>query len=218
MVESADIGLTGLAVMGQNLARNIASHGYRVVAHNRTKATTDAFVAGLRSDEPLTGVGTLTELVQALSRPRKIIIMVKAGRPVDAVLDELLPLLEPGDIVMDGGNSFFRDTVRREQRAGEFGVQFLGVGISGGEEGALKGPSIMPGGERSAYDEVAPILTSIAAKVDGESCCTYIGPGGAGHYVKMVHNGIEYADIQLIAEAYDLLRQVLSLPASELAD
>ena len=204
MVDSAEIGLTGLAVMGQNLARNIASRGVPVVVHNRTVATTDAFIEGLRSDEPITGVHSLPELVGALNRPRQIILMVKAGPPVDAVLDELLPLLEPDDIVVDGGNSFFTDTVRRQRRAAEHGVAFLGVGISGGEE--------------RAYRRVEPILTRIAAVVDGEPCCTYIGPGGSGHYVKMVHNGIEYADIQLIAEAYDLLRQALGLSAKELSD
>jgi 6-phosphogluconate dehydrogenase len=215
---SAEIGLTGLAVMGQNLARNIASRGIPVVAHNRTAAVTDAFLAGLREDEPLTGAASLEELVERLRHPRKIIVMVKAGGPVDAVLEQLLPLLEPGDVVMDGGNSFYADTVRRQQRAADRGIAFLGVGISGGEEGALRGPSIMPGGDRQAYALVEPILTRIAAQVDGVPCCTYIGPGGSGHYVKMVHNGIEYADIQLIAEAYDVLRRVLGLSAKELAD
>jgi 6-phosphogluconate dehydrogenase len=218
MANSAEIGLTGLAVMGQNLARNIASRGIPVVVHNRTTATTDAFLAGLRSDEPLTGVPTVQEMVASLRPPRKIIVMVKAGLAVDAVLDQLLELLEPGDVVIDGGNSFFSDTVRREKRAAERGVALLGVGISGGEEGALRGPSIMPGGDRDAYALVEPIFNGIAAQVDGVPCCTYIGPGGAGHYVKMVHNGIEYADIQLIAEAYDVLRRVLGLSAKELAD
>jgi 6-phosphogluconate dehydrogenase len=215
---AAEIGLTGLAVMGQNLARNIASRGIPVLVHNRTAATTDAFLVGLRSDEPLTGAATLEELAAGLKRPRKIIIMVKAGPPVDAVLDQLLELLEPGDVVIDGGNSFYPDTVRREQLAAQRGVAFLGVGISGGEEGALRGPSIMPGGDRKAYELVEPILTRIAAQVDGVPCCSYIGPGGSGHYVKMVHNGIEYADIQLIAEAYDVLRRVGGLSAKELAD
>jgi 6-phosphogluconate dehydrogenase len=218
MVDSAEIGLTGLAVMGQNLARNIASRGIPVVAHNRTTVVTDAFLAGLRKDEPLTGVPTLPELVERLRRPRKILIMVKAGPAVDAVLEQLLGLLEPGDVVIDGGNSFHADTVRRQQRAAQREVAFLGVGISGGEEGALHGPSIMPGGDRDAYALVEPILTRIAAQVDGVPCCTYIGPGGAGHYVKMVHNGIEYADIQLIAEAYDVLRRIVGLSAKELAE
>ncbi len=210
---TAEIGLTGLAVMGQNLARNIASRGIPVVAHNRTQATTDAFLGGLEGDDPLTGAASLEEMVGRLTRPRKVILMVKAGAPVDAVLEDLLPLLEPGDIVIDGGNSFFRDTVSRQERAREFGVSLLGVGISGGEEGALHGPSIMPGGDRAAYAQVESILTRIAAQVDGEPCCRYIGPGGAGHYVKMVHNGIEYADIQLIVESYDLMRHLLGRPA-----
>jgi 6-phosphogluconate dehydrogenase len=214
---AAKIGLTGLAVMGQNLARNIASRGVPVVVHNRTSARTDAFIAALRKDEQLTGVPTLPAMVAALERPRRIIIMVKAGIPVDGVLDELLPLLDEGDIVIDGGNSFFRDTARREARAAELGISFIGAGISGGEEGALRGPSIMPGGDRAAYDAVADVLTMIAAQVDGTPCCRWIGPGGAGHYVKMVHNGIEYADIQLIAEAYDLLRHVHGLGADQLA-
>ncbi len=215
---SAEIGLTGLAVMGQNLARNIASRGIPIVVHNRTAAVTDTFLEGLGDDEPITGAATLPELVQRLQRPRRILMMVKAGAPVDAVLGQLLPLLEPGDVVMDGGNSFFADTVRRQQLAADRGVAFLGVGISGGEEGALHGPSIMPGGDRRAYALVEPILTSIAARVDGVPCCTYIGPGGAGHYVKMVHNGIEYADIQLIAEAYDVLHRLPGLSAKELSD
>jgi 6-phosphogluconate dehydrogenase len=218
MAQAPDTGLTGLAVMGQNLARNVASRGIPIVVHNRTGATTEKFLGELDSSEPITGSDSIGDFVQKLARPRKIIIMVKAGKPVDAVLDELLPLLDAGDVVMDGGNSFYRDTERREQRAAEHGVHFLGVGISGGEEGALKGPSIMPGGKREAYDLVEPMLTSIAAKAaDGVPCCTYIGPGGAGHYVKMVHNGIEYADIQLIAEAYDLLSRMLGAPADELA-
>jgi 6-phosphogluconate dehydrogenase len=213
----ADIGLTGLAVMGQNLARNIASRGFSIVVHNRTRATTDAFIDGLEGDDPLSSASSMEELVGRLARPRKIILMVKAGAPVDGVLDELLPLLEEGDIVIDGGNSFFHDTIRRQERAKEAGVSLLGVGISGGEEGALHGPSIMPGGDLEAYRQVEPILTTIAAQVDGEPCCRYIGPGGAGHYVKMVHNGIEYADIQLIVESYDLMRHVLGRPADELA-
>jgi 6-phosphogluconate dehydrogenase len=215
---SAEVGLIGLAVMGQNLARNIASRGMPVLVHNRTSAVTDAFVKGLRSDEPLTGVASLAELVEGLRRPRKVIIMVKAGPAVDAVLDQLLELLEAGDVVVDGGNSFYLDTVRRQERAAQHDVSFLGVGISGGEEGALHGPSIMPGGDREAYGLVEPILTRIAAQVDDEPCCTYIGPGGAGHYVKMVHNGIEYADIQLIAEAYDVLRRVAGMSVEEIAE
>ena len=211
------VGLTGLAVMGQNLARNIASRGFPVVVHNRSRARTDELLALIGPDEPITAADDLAGLVAALPAPRAVIIMVKAGAPVDAVLDELLPLLSPGDVVIDGGNSLFRDTVRRERRVTEAGISYLGTGISGGEEGALRGPSIMPGGDRAAYEAVAPVLTAIAAQVDGTPCCRWIGPDGAGHYVKMVHNGIEYADIQLIAEAYDLLRNVNGLSAAELA-
>jgi 6-phosphogluconate dehydrogenase len=214
---TADIGLTGLAVMGQNLARNIASHGYPIVVHNRTKATTDAFLAGLEGDDPLSAADSMEDFVGRLRKPRKIILMVKAGAPVDGVLDELLPFLDEGDIVIDGGNSFFQHTERRQERCKEQGIHFLGVGISGGEEGALHGPSIMPGGDPDAYAQVEEILTSISAHVDGEPCCRYIGAGGAGHYVKMVHNGIEYADIQLIVESYDLMRHVLGRSADELA-
>ena len=217
MGTQANIGLSGLAVMGQNLARNIASRGIPVVAHNRSVGKTHEFLAGLRPDEPITGADTLKDLVAALDRPRRIILMVKAGAPVDAVLEDLLELLEPGDIVVDGGNSFFKDTERREARAKERGIVFFGAGISGGEEGALRGPSIMPGGDRKAYEALEPVFTAIAAQVDGTPCCRWIGPGGAGHYVKMVHNGIEYADMQLIVEAYDLLRQIYGLSADELA-
>jgi 6-phosphogluconate dehydrogenase len=216
MTAPASIGLTGLAVMGQNLARNIASRGFPVVVHNRSRARTDEILALIGPDEPITAADDLPALVAALAPPRAVIVMVKAGPPVDAVLDELLGLLSPGDMVIDGGNSFFSDTIRREARAAEHDVSYLGTGISGGEEGALRGPSIMPGGRREAYEAVSGVLTAIAAQVDGTPCCRWIGPG-AGHYVKMVHNGIEYADIQLIAEAYDLLRSVNGLKAPELA-
>ena len=212
----ADIGLTGLAVMGQNLALNVARHGYTVAVHNRTTQTMRDFLAA-HPGAPLVGCESLEELVAALARPRKVLIMVKAGPPVDAVIEQLTSLLEPGDLIADCGNSFFPDTERRARALEARGLCFLGIGISGGE-GALWGPSIMPGGEREAYELVRDILLAIAARYDGEPCVAYIGPRGAGHYVKMVHNGIEYADMQLIAEAYDLLRRGLHLSAPELGD
>jgi 6-phosphogluconate dehydrogenase len=214
---NARFGVTGLAVMGANLARNVARHGIPVAVHNRTTARTEQFMAEFGSEGDITGTRSNEELVAALAHPRTIMVMVKAGAPVDAVLDELAPLLEPGDILIDGGNSFFRDTQRRASALAERGLRFLGTGVSGGEEGALNGPSMMPGGDRSAYDDVEDIFTTIAAQVDGTPCCTFIGPDGAGHFVKMVHNGIEYADIQLITEAYDLLRRTVGLEVPEIA-
>jgi 6-phosphogluconate dehydrogenase len=214
---SSQIGVSGLAVMGANLARNIARHGVPVAVHNRTPARMHEFIAEFGEEADFTGAETLAEFVEALERPRRIIVMVKAGAPVDGVLEDLAPLLDEGDIVIDAGNSHFADTRRRTEACAEKGLRFLGIGVSGGEEGALLGPSIMPGGPRDAYAEVEEILTAISAQVDGTPCCTYIGPDGAGHYVKMVHNGIEYADIQLIAEAYDLLRNVAGLEVSEIA-
>ena len=214
----AEIGVVGLAVMGQNLARNIASRGTRVAVYNRTYARTETLMRE-HPDPKLVPAADLPAFAQALQRPRRIILMVQAGAPVDAVMRELQPLLEPGDILIDGGNSFFQDTERRTRDLEVTGIRFLGVGISGGEEGALHGPSIMPGGPRDAYDAVASILTAIAARApDGTPCVSYLGPGGAGHYVKMVHNGIEYGDMQLIAEIYDLLQRGAGLTASELAD
>jgi 6-phosphogluconate dehydrogenase len=210
-------GLTGLAVMGANLARNVAHHDIPIAVHNRTASKTEQFMAEHGSEGPITGTGTTQEFVQALERPRTIMAMVKAGPAVDAVIEELAPLLDEGDTIVDGGNSHFRDTQRRDKAMNERGLRFLGVGVSGGEEGALKGPSIMPGGSRESYDDVEHIFTSIAAQVDGTPCCTYVGADGAGHYVKMVHNGIEYADIQLIAEAYDLLRHGIGLEVPEIA-
>src|SRR5256714_1704332 len=214
----AEFGVYGLAVMGMNLARNVASRGIPVAVYNRTAARTQDFLDAHGSEGDFTGPRSVEEFVGALARPRRILLMLRAGDPVDATIRELAPLLEDGDILIDGGNSHSADTDRRgaELEAGR--VRFIGSGISGGEEGALHGPSIMPGGPRDAYDEVAPVLTRIAAQVQGEPCCTYIGPGGAGHYVKMVHNGIEYADMQLIAEAYDLLRQALGLEPPALAE
>jgi 6-phosphogluconate dehydrogenase len=210
-------GLTGLAVMGANLARNVAHHDIPIAVHNRTASKTERFMTEHGGEGPITGTRSVQEFVAALERPRTIMVMVKAGPPVDAVIDELAPLLDQGDTIVDGGNSNFRDTQRRTKALAEKGLRFLGVGVSGGEEGALEGPSIMPGGDRQAYADVEHVLTTIAAQVDGTPCCTYVGPDGAGHYVKMVHNGIEYADIQLIAEAYDLLRNAVGLEVHEVA-
>jgi 6-phosphogluconate dehydrogenase len=215
--DQSQIGLTGLAVMGANLARNIARNGYSIAVHNRTPAKTRDFVAEFGGEGAITGTETVEEFVAALERPRKIIIMVKAGAPVDAVIDELAPHLDAGDIVIDAGNSHFLDTKRRAQACAERGLRFLGTGVSGGEEGALNGPSIMPGGDPEAWAEVEEILTAIAVDVDGTPCCVYVGPDGAGHYVKMVHNGIEYADMQLIAESYDLLRHGAGLSVPDIA-
>jgi 6-phosphogluconate dehydrogenase len=214
-----DFGLIGLAVMGQNLVLNVERNGFKVAVYNRTTATKDEFMAGPAAGKHIGGADTIEEFVSMLKKPRKIQIMVKAGPPVDAVIDQLLPFLEPGDLVIDGGNSFFQDSERREKELGARGIGFLGLGVSGGEEGALWGPSLMPGGKREAYDEVKNILIAISAKApDGAPCVTYLGPGGAGHYVKMVHNGIEYGDMQLIAESYDILKRVLGLSNAELAD
>jgi 6-phosphogluconate dehydrogenase len=214
----SEIGVTGLAVMGANLARNIARRGVPVAVHNRTTARMERFLSEYGEEGDFTGAETLDDLVGALARPRRVIAMVKAGEAVDHLLDELMPRLDAGDIVIDAGNSHFDDTRRRAERCREQGLRFLGTGVSGGEEGALDGPSIMPGGDREAYAEVEEILTTIAAQVDGTPCCTYVGDGGAGHYVKMVHNGIEYADMQLIAEAYDLMRHGVGLSVPEIAD
>ncbi|TDD47672.1 NADP-dependent phosphogluconate dehydrogenase [Kribbella antibiotica] len=215
--EKAEIAVTGLAVMGRNLARNLARNGFRVAVHNRSQGRTDALIEEFGHEGDFTAAADLPALVEALETPRKIIIMVKAGEPTDAVIDELVPLLDKGDIVIDAGNAHFLDTRRREQALSEKGLNFVGSGVSGGEEGALNGPSIMPGGSKEAYDSLGPILTKISAHVNGEPCCVHVGPDGAGHFVKMLHNGIEYADMQLIAEAYDLLRHVLDLSPAELA-
>lgn len=215
---SAQIGVTGLAVMGRNLARNFARNGYTVAVHNRSVERMESLVAEHGDEGEFVPARSLAELVAALERPRKVVIMVKAGTATDAVIDDLVPLLEPGDIVVDAGNAHFPDTVRREAALAAKGLHFVGTGVSGGEEGALNGPSIMPGGTVEAYASLGPMLEKIAAQVDGAACCTHVGPGGAGHFVKMVHNGIEYADMQLIAEAYDLLRQGLGASAGELAE
>ncbi|MFN8371480.1 MAG: NADP-dependent phosphogluconate dehydrogenase [Anaerolineae bacterium] len=213
-----DFGLIGLAVMGQNLVLNMERNGFKVAVYNRTTATKDEFLAA-HSGKKLAGGSTIEEFVALLKRPRKIQIMVKAGSAVDAVIEQLLPYLEPGDLIIDGGNSYFPDTERREKELTDKGFLYLGLGVSGGEEGALWGPSLMPGGRPEAYEMVKPILTAISAKApDGAPCVTYLGRGGAGHYVKMVHNGIEYGDMQLIAESYDILHRVLGLSNSELAE
>jgi 6-phosphogluconate dehydrogenase len=212
-------GLTGLATMGANLARNVAHHEIPVAVHNRTTSRMQKFIEEHGDEGPLSGHESVQDWVAALARPRILMSMVQAGPATDAVIDEILPHLDRGDIVIDGGNANFRDTQRRHAALAEQGIHFLGVGVSGGEEGALDGPSIMPGGDRAPYDEsVRPILEAIAADVDGTPCCTYVGPDGAGHYVKMVHNGIEYADMQLIAESYDLLRNGAGLEVPEIAD
>lgn len=211
-----DIGLIGLGVMGQNLVLNMARNGFQVAVYNRTLEKTTAFLQGPAAHTQVGGASSLTELVSMLKRPRKVMLMVKAGRAIDSVLEELKPLLSPGDMVIDGGNSLFTDTEARVAAMAGSGIHFLGVGISGGEEGALWGPSIMPGGDPASYQEIAPIFNAIAAQVQGEPCVTYLGPNGAGHYVKMVHNGIEYGVMQLIAETYDLLHRGFGLQASEL--
>lgn len=216
-MQGIHFGLTGLAVMGQNLVRNVARHGFPIVVHNRTAARTEEFVRAYGSEGRIVGSSDIGSFVAALQPPRAILLMVKAGPPVDEVIGQLKPHLHRGDLLIDGGNSFYVDTQRRLQELAKDGILYLGTGISGGEEGALHGPSIMPGGSRAAYDLVAPIFNAIAAQVDGTPCCTYIGDDGAGHYVKMVHNGIEYADMQLIAEAYDLLKNAVGLSNDELA-
>jgi len=203
----SQIGVTGLAVMGANLARNIARRGVPIAVHNRTAAKTRDFMSEFSSEGDFTAAETLEEFVAALERPRRIIVMVKAGAPVDGVIADLAPLLDKDDIIIDAGNSHFQDTRRREQECAEKGLRFIGTGVSGGEEGALNGPSIMPGGPRTAYAEVEEIFTTIAAQVDGEPCCAYIGADGAGHYVKMVHNGVEYGMMQAYAEGFDLMHQ-----------
>jgi 6-phosphogluconate dehydrogenase len=215
-MDKADIGLIGLAVMGQNLVLNIERNGYSVAVYNRTAERTREFLAGEAAGKSIQAGFTLGEFVGLLKKPRRVMLMVQAGTPVDAVIDQLRPLLEPGDLIIDGGNSFFVDTERRAKELQAADLLYIGTGVSGGEYGALWGPSIMPGGQAEAWDLVRPILTAISAKVDGDPCVTYVGPRGSGHYVKMVHNGIEYGDMQLIAEAYDILRRAGGLSASEL--
>ena len=206
---TADIGIIGLAVMGENLVLNMASRGYTVTVYNRTTSKVDAFLAGRAAGKSILGAWSAQELVATLARPRRVMLMVQAGRAVDRVIETLVPLLEPGDVLIDGGNSNYQDTTRRTRTLREHGILYVGTGVSGGEEGALLGPSIMPGGNADAWPVLEPIFKAIAAKVDdGTPCCDWIGPDGAGHYVKMVHNGIEYGDMQMIAEAYSLLRNV----------
>src|SRR5919106_766140 len=214
----SDIGLIGLAVMGENLALNMESKGFSVAVFNRTTEVTEKFAAGRARNKNIQPARTMEEFVAALKKPRKAMIMVKAGSPVDAVINQLAPLLEKGDVIIDGGNSLFTDTQRRRKELEDKGIHFVGMGVSGGEEGALKGPSLMPGGSRESWEIIAPIFRKIAAQVDGEPCCRYMGPDGAGHYVKMVHNGIEYGDIQLICEAYAILKDILGMDAAQLAD
>ncbi|HEY7314244.1 MAG TPA: decarboxylating NADP(+)-dependent phosphogluconate dehydrogenase [Gemmataceae bacterium] len=216
---TADIGLIGLAVMGENLVLNMESHGFTVAVYNRTRARVDDFMAGRARDKHIVGCHSAKEFVAALKRPRKVMLMVKAGPAVDQVLDEVAPLLEPGDILIDGGNTHYPDTTRRTRALKERGLLFIGTGVSGGEEGALLGPSIMPGGDPAAWPHVKPIFQSIAAKApDGSPCCDWVGAEGAGHYVKMVHNGIEYGDMQLIGEAYHLLSRLAGLDPAALHD
>jgi 6-phosphogluconate dehydrogenase len=219
MSAAADIGVTGLAVMGGNLARNFARHGFTVAVHNRTQARTDALIAEHGTEGSFVPAATAREFVAALRRPRRLVVMVKAGEPTDAVINGFAPLLERGDVIVDGGNAHFQDTRRRERDLRERGIEFVGAGISGGEEGALHGPSIMPGGSARSYESLGPLLERIAAKADdGAPCTTHIGPDGAGHFVKMVHNGIEYADMQLIGEAYHLLRAVAGYDPARIAE
>lgn len=213
------IGVAGLAVMGRGLALNLAEHGFAVAGYNRSSEPTEIFVeAGKAAGYTVTGCATLEEFCSVLEKPRKILLMVKAGAAVDAVLEGLMPYLEPGDIVIDGGNSHYPDTVRRHDACAQKNINFMGLGVSGGEEGARHGPALMPGGDKDAYAQVEKFLTTIAAHVGEDPCCAYIGPGGAGHFVKMTHNGIEYGDMELICEAYYLMRKLLGMSAAEIAE
>lgn len=215
-MDKASFGLIGMAVMGQNLALNVERNGFSVAVYNRTAARTEEFMAGPAKGKNIQAAYSVGELVDALEKPRKIMLMVKAGAPVDAVIDQLKPCLEPGALIIDGGNSFFGDTERRAKDLEEMGLLYIGTGVSGGEYGALWGPSIMPGGQPEAWEMMKPIFTALAAKVNGDPCVAHIGPRGSGHYVKMVHNGIEYGDMQLIAETYDILKRIGGLSAAEL--
>lgn len=218
MEKRGQIGLIGLAVMGANLARNLAGHEISTVVYNRSYEKTEQFLRDFGGDGNLSSARSLEELVNSLEKPRKIILMIKAGEAVDAIMAQLAPLLEKGDILIDGGNSFFEDTRRRSREMEAQGIHFVGMGVSGGEEGALHGPSLMPGGTRDAYDTLSPILEAVAAKAEGEACVDYMGSDGAGHYVKMVHNGIEYADMQMIADVYFVMKNILHMTAEEMAN
>lgn len=217
-VGAADIGVTGMAVMGSNLARNLAHKGYKVAIHNRSAAKTETIYAQHGDEGEFYPAESMEDFVQSLSKPRVAIIMVKAGAPTDTVIDQLADLMEEGDIIVDCGNALYTDTLRREKDIRARGLHFVGAGVSGGEEGALNGPSIMPGGTVDSYKRLGPMFEAIAAHKDGEPCCAYVGPDGAGHFVKMVHNGIEYADMQLIAEAYDIMRKALGMSAGAIGD
>lgn len=218
MNKLSDIGLIGLAVMGENLVLNMANHGFRVSVFNRTPERVDKFLAGSAKGKSITGFHTLVEFVGSLERPRKVMMMVKAGQPVDDLIDQLIPLLESGDVIIDGGNSHYPDTNRRTAYIESKGLFFIGTGVSGGEEGALKGPSIMPGGSKAAWPLVKPVFQTIAAKVDGGTpCCEWVGENGAGHFVKMVHNGIEYGDMQLICEVYQIMKDHLGMSPDEMS-
>jgi 6-phosphogluconate dehydrogenase len=218
MAAEAQIGVTGLGVMGRNLARNFARHGYAVALHNRTASRTTETVEQFGHEGTFVPAQNADGFVASLERPRRVLIMVNAGEATDAVINEFAPLLEPGDMLIDGGNAHFHDTRRREAALKQQNLHFVGMGVSGGEEGALNGPSIMPGGSKESYQALGPMLETISAHVDGTPCCTHIGPDGAGHFVKMVHNGIEYADMQLIAEAYDLLRHATNAEPAQIAE
>ena len=218
-MKKADIGLIGLAVMGENLVMNMESRGFTVAVYNRSTEKVDRFLAGRAAGRNILGCHSPAELVESLSSPRKIFMMVKAGKAVDELIDQLLPLLDAGDILIDGGNSHYPDTVRRTEKVERAGMLYVGTGVSGGEEGALKGPSLMPGGSPAAWEAIRPIFQSICAKVeDGSPCCDWVGENGAGHFVKMVHNGIEYGDMQLICEAYQLMRDGLGMSSAEMGE
>jgi len=217
--ESADVGLIGLAVMGENLALNMESRGFRVAVFNRTTTRVDEFLEGRAKGKRFIGAHDVKEFIASLRRPRKIVMLVKAGAAVDQLIDQLLPLLEPGDILIDGGNSLFTDTIRRTRRVEDSGMLFVGSGVSGGEEGALKGPSLMPGGSAAAWPHIKPIFQAICARTpEGEPCADWMGENGAGHFVKMIHNGIEYGDMQLIGETYDVMKRVLGLSNAQMHD